>query len=282
MKIAITGATGQLGRIIVGKLKEKVGSNIVALVRSTQKATDLGVEVREADYDKPETLEAALKGIDSLLLISGSEIGKRAVQHQNVIDAAKRNGVKWIVYTSLLHANTTSLSIAEEHIATETALQSSGIPFTILRNGWYTENYAGTIPGAIAGRAYLGSAGEGRISAASRQDYAEAAVTVLTTSGHHGKVYELAGDEGFTLTDLAAEISKHSGKNVPYNNLSADEYATILTNVGLPAGVAGAIAGIDVSISKDELFDGSKQLSKLIGRPTMSIKDVVVDAVKQS
>jgi NAD(P)H dehydrogenase (quinone) len=280
MKIAITGATGQLGRIVVSKLKQKLGNNIVALVRSTQKAADLGVDIREADYEKPETLEPALKGIDTLLLISSSEIGKRAAQHQNVIDAAKKNGVKWIVYTSLLHADTTSLSIGEEHVATEAALQQSGIPFTLLRNGWYTENYAGTIPGAIAGGAYLGSAGDGKVSAASRKDYAEAAVAVLTTENHQGKVYELAGDEAFTLTDLAAEISKQSGKNIPYKNLPVDEYAAILTNFGLPAGLAAAIAGWDVSISKGDLFNTGKQLSSLIGRSTTPVGEVVAEAVK--
>jgi len=282
MKIAITGATGQLGRIVVSKLKEKAGNNIVALVRSTQRAADLGVEVREADYEKPETLDVALKGIDALLFISGSEIGRRVAQHQNVIDAAKKNGVKWIVYTSLLHADTTSLSIREEHVATEAALQQSGIPFTILRNGWYTENYAGTIPGAIAGGAYLGSAGDGKVSAASRKDYAEAAVTILTTDGHQGKVYELAGDEAFTLKDLAAEISKQSGKDIPYKNLPENEYAMILSGFGLPEGLAGAIAGIDVSVSKGDLFNDSKQLSKLIGRQTTPLSEVVREAVKQS
>ena len=282
MKIAITAATGQLGRIVVSKLKEKVSAeSIIALVRSTQKASDLGVEVREADYERPATLEGALKGVDTLLLISSSEIGKRAVQHQNVIDAAKKNGVKWIVYTSLLHADTTSLSIGEEHVATEAALQQSGIPFTILRNGWYTENYAGTIPGALAGGAYLGSAGDGKISAASRKDYAEAAAVILTTEGHQGKIYELAGDEAFTLTDLAAEISKHSGKNIPYKNLPQDEYAGILAGFGLPESLAYAIAGWDVAISKGDLFDDSKQLSSLIGRPTTSIHEVVREAVKQ-
>jgi NAD(P)H dehydrogenase (quinone) len=281
MKVGITGATGQLGRIVVNKLKEKVSADsIVALVRSISKAENLGVATREADYEKPETLESALKNIDTLLLISGSEVGKRATQHQNVIDAAKKNGVKWIVYTSLLHANKSTISLAGEHLETEAALKQSGIPFTILRNGWYTENYGGTIPGAIAGGALLGSAGDGKISAASRKDYAEAAVTVLTTDGHQGRVYELAGDVAFTLTDLAAEISKQSGKNIPYKNLPKDEYAAILTNFGLPAGLAEAIAGWDVDISKGDLFDESKQLSTLIGRPTTSIHEVVSDAVK--
>jgi NAD(P)H dehydrogenase (quinone) len=208
MKIAITGATGQLGQLVVNKLKEKVSSdNIVALVRSKQKASNLGVEAREADYDKPETLESALNGIDTLLLISGSEVGKRARQHYNVIDAAKKAGVKWIVYTSLLHADTSTISLAGEHLETEAALKQSGIPFTLLRNGWYTENYTGSIRGALAGGAFIGSAGHGKIASAARADFAEAAVAVLTSRGHEGKVYELAGDEAYTLTDFAAEIS---------------------------------------------------------------------------
>jgi len=283
MKIGITGATGHLGTLVVNSLKEKVpASNIVALVRSTQKAQPLGVEAREADYEKPETLKAALKGIDTLLLISSSEVGKRAAQHQNIIDAAKANGVKWIVYTSLLHADTSSIGLADEHKETEAALNQSGIAFTLLRNGWYTENYSGSIPGAVAGGALVGSAGDGKISAASRKDYADAAVTVLTTNGHEGKVYELAGDEAFTLTDLAAEISKQTGKNIPYKNVPEDEYAKLLTSFGLPAGLAGVIAGWDIGISKGDLFDDSKQLSTLIERPTTPIKEVVTESLKQS
>jgi NAD(P)H dehydrogenase (quinone) len=284
MKIGITGATGQLGRIVVAKLKEKVSAdNIVALVRSIQKASDLSVEAREADYEKPETLENALRNVDTLLLISGSEVGKRVTQHQNVIDAAKKNGVKWIVYTSLINADTSTLSLAAEHVATENTLKESGIPHTILRNGWYTENWDATIPGAIAGGALLGSAGDGKISAASRKDYAEAAVAVLTSEGHEGKIYEIGGDEGFTLTDLAAEMSKQTGKDIPYKNLPQDEYAAILTNFGLPAGLAEAIAGWDVSISKGDLFNDSKQLSSLIGRPTTPLHEVVSEAaIKQA
>lgn len=282
MKIAITGATGKLGRIVVSKLKEKISAdNIIALVRSSQKAEDLGVEAREADYEKPESLDAALKGIDTLLLISSSEIGKRDAHHQNVIDAAKKNGVKWIVYTSLLHADTSTIGLAAEHVASEAALKESGIPFTILRNGWYTENYAGSIPGAIASGAFLGSAGDGKISAASRKDFAEAAVAVLTTGGHQGKVYEFAGDEAFTLTELAAEISKQTGKDIPYKNLPVDEYANALISFGLPGGLAHVIAGWDISTSKGDLFDDGKQLSKLIGRPTTPVAEAVAEAVKQ-
>ncbi|WP_161888101.1 SDR family oxidoreductase [Pontibacter russatus] len=281
MKIAITGATGQLGRLVVSKLKEKVSADtIVALVRTPQKAAGLGVEAREADYEKPETLGRALQGVDTLLLISGSEVGKRAAQHKNVIEAAKQAGVKWVVYTSLLHADKSTLSLAAEHLATEQALKESGIPYTLLRNGWYTENYTGSIPGALAGGAFVGSAGEGRISSAARADFAAAAVAVLTSEGHQGKTYELAGDEAYTLSDLAAEISRQTGKNIPYNNLPEAEYAGVLASFGLPKGLAQAIAGWDMSASRGDLFDDSRQLSELIGRPTTPMPDTVAEALK--
>jgi len=281
MKIGITGATGQLGRLVVSKLRSK-GSlqNIIALVRNPKKASDLGVESREADYDKPETLAPALKGIDTLLLISGSEVGKRATQHRNIIDAAMKAGVKWIIYTSILHADKSLIDLATEHLATEEALKQSGIPYTLLRNGWYSENYTGSIPGALVGGAFIGSAGNGKIASASRMDYAEAAVMVLTTPGHQGKVYELAGDTAWTLQELAAEISRHSGRNMPYKNLPAEEYADVLKGFNLPEGFAKAIAGWDVAASNDALFDDSHQLSQLIGRPTTPISDTVQKAVK--
>jgi NAD(P)H dehydrogenase (quinone) len=283
MRIGITGATGHLGRLVVEKMKAKTGAeNLVALVRSPQKAADLGIEAREADYDMPETLERALEGIDTLLLISGSEVGKRAEQHQHVIDAAKKAGVKRIVYTSLLHADTSSLSLASEHLATEKALKNSGIPHTLLRNGWYTENYTNSIPGALEGGAFIGSAGDGKISSASRADFADAAVTVLTSEGHDGKVYELAGDEAYTLSELAAEVSRQSGKDVPYKNLPEADYAAALTSFGLPDGLAKAIAGWDVSVSRDDVYDDSRQLSKLIGRPTTPLKDTVRDALQNA
>lgn len=281
MKIGITGATGHLGKIVVSKLKEKVpADHIVALVRSPQKASDLGVEIREADYDKPQTLNTALKGIDALLLISASEVGKRSAQHKNVIEAAGKAGVKWIIYTSLLHADTSSLSLAGEHLATEAALKDSGIPFTFLRNGWYSENYTGSLSGALASGAYIGSAGDGKISLAPRKDYAEAAVAVLTSEGHQGKVYELAGDEAYTLSDLAAEISRQTGKDIPYKDLPEAEYVDILKSFGLPEGLPQAIASWDVCASKGDLFDDSHQLSKLIGRPTTPLSESVADALK--
>lgn len=269
MKIAITGATGQLGRITVAKLKEKTAAeNLVALVRTPEKAADLGIEARAFDYAKPETLAASLKGIDTVFLISGNEIGQRAIQHKNVIQAANEAGVRWIVYTSLLGADTTSLILGAEHLATEKALETSGITYTILRNGWYTENYAQSIPGSIQAGGFIGSAGEGKISSANREDFAEAAAVVLTTEGHANKIYELAGDEAYTLTEFAAEISLQSGKNIPYINLSEADFTAALVGFGLPEGFAQVLSNSDIGASKGDLFDDSKTLSGLIGRPT--------------
>jgi NAD(P)H dehydrogenase (quinone) len=276
MKIGVTGATGQLGRLVIEKLKEKgVGQDVVALVRSTSKAADIGVEAREFDYATPENPSNSLTGIDKLLLISSNEIGQRATQHANVINAAKKAGVKSIVYTSLLHADTSSLSLAGEHLVTEAAIKASGIAHTILRNGWYTENYTGSVQAALSGGAFIGSAGEGKISSATRSDLAEAAAVVLTGSDHEGKVYELAGDMAYTLTDLAAEISKQTGKKIPYKNFSEAEYANILKSFNVPEGFAHAIAGWDVTASKGDLFDDSHQLSKLIGKSTTPLAQSV-------
>lgn len=279
--IGITGATGQLGRLVVNGLKTRVpASDIVALVRTPAKAGDLGVPVREADYSKPETLERALAGIETLLLISSNEVGKRIKQHRNVITAAKKGGVKWIVYTSLLHADRSPLSLADEHRATEAELKASGMPVTILRNGWYTENYTASVPGAVVAGAFIGSAGDGRISSAARADYADAAVAVLTGQGHHGKTYELAGDHGYTLSDLAAEITRQTGKDIPYKDLPERDYAAALTGFGLPAPVAQAYASFDVGASKGALFDDGRALSRLIGRPTTPLSVVVASALK--
>lgn len=281
MTIAITGATGQLGRIVVRKLLEKVPADgVVALVRDPAKAAELGVPARAADYTQPESLAKALAGVDTLLLISSNEIGQRASQHRNVIAAAQQAGVGRLVYTSLLHADTSTLDLAEEHRVTEAELKASGLAYTILRNGWYTENYTGSIGGALAGGAFLGSAGEGRIASAPRADFAEAAVVVLTGEGHEGKTYELAGDQSYTLGDLAAEISCQSGKDIPYKNLPVADYAAVLAGVGVPEGFAKAIAGWDAEVAKGVLFDDGKQLSALIGRPTTPLADSVAVALQ--
>ena len=282
MTIAITGATGQLGRLVVNKLKSRIpAANIVVLVRASSKAADLGVSAREADYSKPDTLERALSGVEVLLLISSNEIGQRSAQHRNVIDAAKKAGVQWIVYTSLLHAETSAIkALSGEHLDTEAALKASGLAYTILRNGWYTENYTASVPGAIAGGAFLGCADSGKISSAARADYAEAAVAVLTGEGHKGKTYELAGDKAYTLSDLAAEISRQTEKTIPYKNLSEAEYAAALAGFGLPAPLAQAYASFDTGAAQGSLFDNGNQLSKLIGHPATSMATSVADALK--
>ena len=281
MTIAITGATGQLGSRVVQNLKAKMPpAGLVALARSPAKAADLRVAVREADYERPETLGPALAGVDTLLLISGPEVGRRVAQHRTVIEAAKKAGVNRIVYTSALHADTSPLDIAPDHRATEADLNASGVPFTILRNGWYTENYTASIPGALAGGAFLGSARDGRISSATRADYAEAAAAVLTGDGHAGKTYELAGDQAWTLSDLAAEISRQTGRTIPYTDLPEAEYAAALAGFGLPEGLARAFAGYDVAAAQGALFDDSRQLSRLLGRPTTPLSVAVADALE--
>ncbi|RCW88938.1 SDR family oxidoreductase [Paracoccus lutimaris] len=280
MTIAITGATGALGRLTIAALKSRLSADqIVALARSPEKAADLGVTARAFDYDRPETLEPALAGVDKLLLISGNEVGSRAAQHRAVIAAAKAAGVKEIVYTSLLHADKTPLSLAGEHVETEAMLAASGIPHTILRNGWYAENYAGAIPSALEHGALIGAAGEGRISGAARADYAEAAAVVLAGTGHTGKTYELAADDAWTLADLAAELSAQTGRDIPYRNLPVADYAAILAGAGLPQALSEAIAGWDADAAQGALFDDGRVLSRLIGRPTTPLAEVVKAAL---
>jgi len=280
MTIAITGATGHLGRLVIDSLKTRVPmGQIVALARSPEKAADLGVEVRVFDYDRPATLTPALAGIDTLLLISASELGKRARQHRSVVAAAQSAGVRRIVYTSLLRAETSSLGLAAEHAETEAIIKASGVQFTMLRNGWYTENYTGSIGGALTGGAFLGSANGARISSAARADYAEAAVAVLTGAGHDGKTYELAGDTAWTLPELAAELSRQSGRTIPYRDLPEADYAAVLAEAGVPKDVAQAIAGWDVAAAQGALFDESHQLSALIGHPTTPMAQSVTETL---
>ncbi|OIQ32887.1 MAG: NAD(P)-dependent oxidoreductase [Alphaproteobacteria bacterium MedPE-SWcel] len=280
MTLAITGATGQLGRLVIQTLKSKTAPDgIVALARNTEKAADLGVTARTFDYDAPETLVSALDGIDTLLLISGSEVGRRVPQHAAVIEAAKAAGVRHIVYTSLLNAPQSTLGLAPEHVETEKLLAASGIDHSVLRNGWYTENYTMALPAALDHNALIGAAKDGRISSATRQDYAEAAAAVLLDRALQGKTYELSGDDSYTLTDLAAELSRQAGKDIPYVDMPEPDYAAALTGAGLPADLAGFLAHCDVEAAKGALYDGGTQLSALIGRPTTPLPIAVAAAI---
>jgi len=277
--IAITGATGQLGQLVIEELLKTVpASQIVAIVRNPAKAEALsnqGIVGRQGDYTDQAAFTTALNGVDKLLLISSSEVGQRATQHQNVINAAKAAGVKFIAYTSLLHADTSPLGLHVEHVETEKALAESGVPYALLRNGWYTENYLASAPPALEHGVFIGAAGEGKIASATRADYAAAAAKVVSEDGHAGNVYELAGDSAWTLSELAAELSKQSGKPVAYQNLSEADFAAALKGVGLPAGLADMLADSDTGASKGGLFDDSRTLSKLIGRPTTTLAESV-------
>ena len=277
--IAVTGASGQLGRLVIEALLKKLpASEIVAVVRNPEKVSDLamrGVQVRQADYDQPASLVAAFKGADKLLLISASEVGRRVPQHRAVIDSAKAAGVGLLAYTSILHADTSPLPLAVEHKETESLIRASGLPAVILRNGWYTENYVAGIPAALQYGVVLGSAGQGKIASASRADYAEAAAAVLTLENQAGRIYELAGDESYTLGELADEIARQSGKPVAYQNLPESEFKSALLGVGLPDFLATLLAESDVGASKGGLLDDGRQLSALIGRPTTPLAKLV-------
>jgi NAD(P)H dehydrogenase (quinone) len=281
----VTGATGHLGRLVIdGLLKKVPAAQIVVAVRDPAKAAELakqGVQVRRADYSKPETLPGAFDGAQRILLISSSEVGQRAMQHRAVIEAAKRSGGKLLAYTSILRADTSKLALATEHKATEEAIRASGVPFVFLRNGWYLENYTENLAPALEHHAFLGSAGEGRIAAAARADFAAAAVEVLTGSGHEGKVYELAGDTPFSMAELAAEVARQSGKPIVYKNLPPDQYQSVLVQAGVPAPFAQVLADSDVGASRGELADSSGQLRRLIGRPTTTLQDAVSAALRR-
>lgn len=280
---AITAATGQLGRLVIDALLHTVPADrIVAAVRNPGKAADLaakGITVREADYDRPDTLATAFAGVERVLLISSSDVGKRSPQHRAVIDAAKSAGVKLLAYTSILHADVTPARLADEHRETEAAIAAAGVPAAILRNGWYTENKTSALQIALQHGKIVGAAGDGRFSAASRDDYAAAAAAVLTGDGQSGKVYELAGDEAFTMAELAAEVTRQAGKPIAYANVSEAEYTAILAGVGLPPALAAIIANADAVAADDNLFDGGRALSRLIGRPTTPFAKTVAAAL---
>jgi NAD(P)H dehydrogenase (quinone) len=282
--IAVTGATGQLGQAVVRMLRERHPDvSVVALVRDLDKAAplaSLGAELRPFDYDQPDTLAASLTGVDKLLLISGNAVGERERQHRAVIEAAKAAGVKLIVYTSVLRASETTLPIAAEHKATEAVLREVGVPYVLLRHGWYCENYMFRVQAAVERGTLPTCAGDGLISAASRRDFAEAAVAVLTaTEDQAGKVYELAGSASFTFADLAEEAARQSGKPVTAVDLPKPEFEAAMVEIGLPPFVAALIAKSDGGARDGGLFEDSGTLEKLIGRPTTPISRIIADTL---
>lgn len=273
MTILVTGATGQLGRHVIDSLISRGAEpqSIIAGARDIAKAADLadrGVIVRALDYTDPATVAAALQGVDIVLLISSSEVGQRVAQHQAVIDAAAASGVSKFVYTSATKATTSDLVLAPEHKATEEAIAAAGLPAVILRNNWYTENYAADLARAVDTGVVAASVGDGRVASASRADYADAAAAVLLTDGHIGEIYELGGDVAWDYSELAEAIADVTGRPVAYQALSTEEYAAALTAAGLDAGTVGFVAALDAGIRDGALAESDGTLSRLLGRPT--------------
>lgn len=281
--IVVTGATGQLGRLVIDELLKRTDAeNIIAAVRTPAKASDLsakGIQVREADYSRPDTLVGAFAGAQKLLLVSGTDLGKRVAQHQAVIDAAKSAAISFVAYTGILHCDSSPLLLAKEHLATERYLQASGLSYSLLRNGWYYENQTAAIPQALKSGVFIGASGDGRFAAASRADYAAAAAEVLAGKHYENSVLELAGDEPYTRTELAAEISRQAGKLVKYNNLSVAEYHQILSSF-LPAVLAESVADAEAHATDGALNDHSHTLSQVLGRPTSTLAEAVASALK--
>ncbi|GGO53190.1 SDR family oxidoreductase [Streptomyces lasiicapitis] len=285
MSIVVTGATGHLGRLVVeGLLAAGVpAGQVAAVVRNKEKAADLaerGVELRVADYNAPETLAGVFGAGDKVLLVSGSEVGRRVPQHRAVIDAARAAGVAHLVYTGVLGGPDADFDLADEHKATEQAVLDSGLPYTFLRNGWYHENYTEHLAPVLAHGAVVGSAGGGRVASAARADYAAAAVAVLTGEGHEGRAYELSGDVAWTFPEYAAEIAARSGKPVAYRQVAPAEHLAVLTGAGLPEPMAAILVDVDAAIARGLLAGGSGDLSRLIGRPTTPLTDAVAAALK--
>lgn len=280
MTIVVTGATGQLGRLVVEALLERSvpAGQIVAAGRDTAKLNDLagrGVQVRSIDYNDAGSLRQAFDGADKVLLVSGSEVGQRLQQHRNAIDAAREAGVGLIAYTSIANADRTVMQLAAEHQATEQMLRESGVPFVLLRNSWYLENYTGQLAAYLQHGAVLGSAGDGQISAATRADYAQAAAAVLLKEDQAGKAYELGGDAAFTLSELAAELAAATGRTIKYQDLPVEQYAQVLVKAGLPEPYAAVLADCDLGIVRGDLLVTTGDLNALIGRPATSMPQAV-------
>jgi NAD(P)H dehydrogenase (quinone) len=282
--IAVTGASGHLGQLGIEGLVERVPTNqVIAAVRSPEKASRfaaLGVQVREADYTRPETLTSALHGVTRVLLISAAEVNQRFKLHKAVIDAAKEAGVELLVYTSLLRADSSELFLAREHRQTEEYVRASGLPFVILRNGWYLENHTSALSNVVKHGALVGSSYDGRFASASRADYAAAAVAVLTQPVSESKTYELAGDHSFSMAELASEVSRQIGRDIPYRNLPCEDYAAMLLGFGLPQMTVDVIIDADRKAIRGDLDSTSRDLSRLIGRPTTTLSDAVRKALQ--
>ncbi|MGC5530045.1 SDR family oxidoreductase [Streptomyces sp. SR-10] len=279
MSIVVTGATGALGRLVVDALLTTVpAGQVVAVVRDKEKAAALaarGVELRIADYDRPESLAGAFRSGDRVLLISGSEVGKRVAQHTAVIDAAKAAGVAQLAYTGVLGGPDADFTLADEHKATEQLILDSGLPYTFLRNGWYTENYTANLAPVLEHRAVLANAGEGRIASATRADYAAAAAAALTGDGHLNTAYELSGDTAWSLTEYAALLSELTGEEIAYKNVPAAAHQEALVGAGLPEGFAAILVDVDEAIGRGRLAGTSGDLARLIGRPTTPLAETV-------
>lgn len=283
MSIVVTGATGHLGKFVIEGLLEKVPADqITAVVRSEEKAAGFaarGVRIAVADYDAPETFDGLFSAGDKVLLISGSEVGKdRVAQHKVVLEAAKAAGVALLAYTSAPGSLTAAL--ADAHRGTEAAILESGVPYVLLRNGWYNENYTEQLAPVLQFNAVTQAAGDGKVASAARADYAAAAVAVLVGEGHENKTYELSGDTAWSFAEYAAEVGRQTGKEIAYNAVSAEAYQGILTGAGLPEPIAAILAGVDASIEKGELAGTPGSLSRLTGRPTTPIADSIAVALK--
>jgi NAD(P)H dehydrogenase (quinone) len=281
MIIGITSATGRLGRLVVETLKEQGrGRDVVGLVCDLDKARDLGVPTRLCDYSRPETLVSAARGLDRLLLISSNDTAERTVQNIATIQAAELAGVSLLVYTSLLHADRWSLPFADVHKATEKKLRDSWIHWVVLRNGWYIENYTAMIGDLLTSGVFHSSSRDGRVSWATRRDYAQAAVAVLTGEGHKGKVYELAGDTANSVRDFVGEISRQTGRALCYEDVSESDQIEALRKAGLsePRVMMTALSE-SRAIGQNVLFDDSHALSALIGKPTTALKQAVTEAL---